>query len=184
MATHIALLPVDRPNADKKYRIQDLVFSVKLHFGLTIYPLSLPLVPYPLVLFLSRNLGEGYCDCCDCDCCCYCPLVFPAVVTCICWSYQKVWASLSSWVLVMQHTGHVENVGKYQAENTILISTSNIILLTSCIWTPHHGELTLCKATKSAFISQYLASIEKTRINLVGIFPPKNHCHLVESFKI
>ena len=28
------------------------------------YLLSLPLVPYPL--FLSRNLGEGYCDC---DCC-------------------------------------------------------------------------------------------------------------------
>ena len=23
------------------------------------YPLSLPLVPYPLVLFLSQNLGEG-----------------------------------------------------------------------------------------------------------------------------
>ena len=56
---------------------QDLVFSVKLHFGLSLYPLSLipyalslilyplslPLVPYPLVLFLSRNLGKGYCDC-------------------------------------------------------------------------------------------------------------------------
>ena len=42
--------------------MQDLVFSVKLHFGLTLYPLSLPLVPYPLVLFLSRNLGEGYCE--------------------------------------------------------------------------------------------------------------------------
>ena len=47
---------------------QDLVFSVKLYFGLTLYPLSLPLVPYPLVLFFSRNLGEGYCDC-DCDYC-------------------------------------------------------------------------------------------------------------------
>ena len=46
---------------------KDLVFSVKLPFGLTLYPLSLipyllSLVPYPLVLFLSRNLGEGYCD--------------------------------------------------------------------------------------------------------------------------
>ena len=28
---------------------------------------SLPLVPYPLVLFLSQNLGEGYCHSCDCD---------------------------------------------------------------------------------------------------------------------
>ena len=33
------------------------------------YPLSLPLVPYPLVLFFSRNLGEDsfssrYCCCC------------------------------------------------------------------------------------------------------------------------
>ena len=46
---------------------QDLVLSVKLHFGLTLYPLSLPLVPYPLVLFLSRNLDEGcYCHSCDC----------------------------------------------------------------------------------------------------------------------
>ena len=26
------------------------------------YPFSLPLVSYPLVLFLLRNLGEGYCD--------------------------------------------------------------------------------------------------------------------------
>ena len=62
---------------------QDLVFSVKLHFGLTLYPLSLilnlyPLSPIPtpcslsLVLFLSRNVGEGYC--CDyCDSCCHCP---------------------------------------------------------------------------------------------------------------
>ena len=36
------------------YIKQDLVFSVKLHLGLTLYPLSLPLVPYPLVLFLSQ----------------------------------------------------------------------------------------------------------------------------------
>ena len=49
---------------------------IKSHFSLTLYPLSLnnnplslPLVPYPLVLFLSRNLGEGYCHSCDCDCC-------------------------------------------------------------------------------------------------------------------
>ena len=31
------------------------------------YSLSLLLVPYPLVLFLSQNLGEG-CDCDSCDC--------------------------------------------------------------------------------------------------------------------
>ena len=37
---------------------QDLDFSVKLHLCLTLYPLSLPLVPYPLVLFLSIDLGE------------------------------------------------------------------------------------------------------------------------------
>ena len=30
------------------FRKQDLVFSVKLHFGLTLYPLSL--IPYPLSL--------------------------------------------------------------------------------------------------------------------------------------
>ena len=35
------------------------------------YPLSLipTLVPYPIVLFLSRNLGDSCdsCDCCDCQ---------------------------------------------------------------------------------------------------------------------
>ena len=34
------------------------------------YPLSLRLVPYPLVLFLSQNLGGGYCHSCHC---CDCP---------------------------------------------------------------------------------------------------------------
>ena len=38
---------------------QDLVFSVELHLGRIPYPLSLPLDPYPLVMFLSRNLGGG-----------------------------------------------------------------------------------------------------------------------------
>ena len=39
---------------------QDLVFSVELHLGRIPYPLSLPLDPYPLVMFLSRNLGEDF----------------------------------------------------------------------------------------------------------------------------
>ena len=60
---------------------QDLVFSVELDFGLIPYPLtldpypsSLPLIPYPLLLFLSRNLGEdsssSFSSRC-CYCCCY-----------------------------------------------------------------------------------------------------------------
>ena len=53
---------------DTRRKRKDLVSSVKLHFGLTLYPLSLPLVPYPLILFISRNLGEG----CSCHCSCYC----------------------------------------------------------------------------------------------------------------
>ena len=52
---------------------QDLVFSVKLHFGLNLYPLSLPLVPYSLVLFLSQNLGDS-CDSCHSCHSCDCPL--------------------------------------------------------------------------------------------------------------
>ena len=63
---------------DKKYIGQDLVFSVKLHLDLILYPLTfdpyplpLPLVPYPLVLFLSRNLGEDSSSSSS-RCCCYC----------------------------------------------------------------------------------------------------------------
>ena len=40
------------------------------------HPWSLPFVPYPLVLFLSRSLGEGYCSSC-CYCCCYCCSCYP-----------------------------------------------------------------------------------------------------------
>ena len=45
-------------DAEKQYLLvqlhpkQDLVFSVKLHFGLTLYPLSI--VPYPLVLSFHK----------------------------------------------------------------------------------------------------------------------------------
>ena len=39
-------------------------------FFLITYPLSQPLLPYPLVLFLSRNLGEDSSSCCY-PCCCY-----------------------------------------------------------------------------------------------------------------
>ena len=44
---------------DEHIEEQDLVFSVKLHFGLTLYPLSLPLVPFTKFrggLFLSLSL--------------------------------------------------------------------------------------------------------------------------------
>ena len=61
---------------------QGLVFSVKLHLDLILYPLTfdpyplpLPLVPYPLVLFLLRNLGEDSSSSssryCYCSCSCY-----------------------------------------------------------------------------------------------------------------
>ena len=42
---------------DEHIEEQDLVFSVELHLGFTPYPLSLPLVPHPVVLFLSRKMG-------------------------------------------------------------------------------------------------------------------------------
>ena len=54
----------------KNEKEQDLDFSVELHSGLIPYPLTL--VPYPLVLCLLRNLGEGSCHSCYC-CHCYYP---------------------------------------------------------------------------------------------------------------
>ena len=54
----------------------DMVFSVELHlslipypFPLNPYPQSPPLVPYPLVLFHSRNLGGDSCSCSSCSSC-------------------------------------------------------------------------------------------------------------------
>ena len=45
---------------NQKLDLQDLVFGVELHLhlGLSLIPYPLCLVPYSLVLFLLRNLGE------------------------------------------------------------------------------------------------------------------------------
>ena len=38
---------------------QDLGISIKLHLGLIPWPLSLPLVPYPLILLIPRKFRLG-----------------------------------------------------------------------------------------------------------------------------
>ena len=90
------LLTTTKSNINR-YKIRNTRLGLQCQTLLIPYPVSIPLVSYPLVLFLSRNLGEdSFSRCC---CCCYQAKVKSTPSPC-----PKTWSLTKTFVPSLFHS--------------------------------------------------------------------------------